>query len=177
MKKIFEKLGLSEHITTELTLPKNEFIDKFKEMVDEREKGFFAGSPARPSTGREEFEGKVYENGFRVKRKKKSFEFTINEAVATGNFEQQGDKWVLKTEISGFSRKMIPFYLFIIPFYIVFIYAFLTSPDLDTEYRTYVALILFSSAILMFFLPYILMRNDTQSLKHDLEKEFFYILR
>jgi len=177
MKKLLKKLKLFEDFTMELNIRQKDFLKNLKDIVDEREKGFFVPPSPNFSSRKKEFEGKVGDNGFHIKRKKKSFDFGIYEAKATGTFKQTGDKLVVNTKIYGFSKKLIPFYIFISLFFFVFIFVFFSTENLDPEYRTYVGLILFSSALLMFVLPYVLMKNDTQALKYKLEKEFYYMTR
>lgn len=98
-------------------------MNRLKENVDEGGTGIFSDPFEGFSSSKNEYKGHVL-NNFKIKRCKRLFDVNMNMAVASGTFEQREDKLIINTEINGFTGAMIPFYIFLIIFYLILSQAF-----------------------------------------------------
>lgn len=175
MKQFLKKIKLIEEFTTEVEMTKSAFVTKFRQNVDEASIGIFADSFDVFSSSKNEYKGDVAFDGFKIKRRRRFFGANNNLAIATGTYVQNNEILVINTEINGFSKKMIPFYAFIIVFYCIFISSFFTLDDPDKS-KIALPFICFH-ALFMFGLPYFMMMRSTKSLKHDLERDFYFFTK
>ncbi len=176
MKRFLERLKLIEYLTTELEIQKNEFVKNFKNHVDERNIDFFFGAFDAFSSSKNEFIGHVDYDHFKIKRRRRFFDMNINFAIAKGNYRQKGERLIIKTEINGFIGMMIPFYIILILFYSISILVIFMSDNMNSNEAIFASFIFFH-AIIMFGIPYFVMRRSTQRLKHELERELYYMTK
>ena len=178
MKEFLERVKLSDHLTTELQILKSKFVKELKNHVDEGETGIFSSSFDMFSSSKNEYKGKVNNEGFKIKRKRRFFDMNLNMAVASGKYEQKGEILMIETEINGFNTMMILFYVFCIFIYSVLIIGFVTADEIGGNMPRVFALpfILFHAALVM-GIPYFMMRQSTQRLKRELEREFYYLTK
>ncbi len=166
-----------EYLTTELEIQKNEFVTKFKNYVDEGDIGYFSGAFDVFSSSKNEFKGHVGYENFKIKRRRRFFDMNMNFAIAKGKYRQKGDKLTIEAEINGFSGMMIPFYIFIIIFYSIFIFGFFMADNIEGTEQIFIVPFICIHALFMFGIPYFMMRRSTQRLKHELEREFYYMTK
>ncbi|PJJ59249.1 hypothetical protein [Hymenobacter chitinivorans] len=177
MKDILTKLKLVDYFTTEVPIQQAEFVARFQNSVDEGDTGIFSGAFDMFSSSKNEYRGHVYSDGFKIKRKRKFFDANMSLAVAEGRFTQQEQNVVIATEINGFSGLMIPFFGFILVFYAIFLIGFLFSASRNGS-QTFVALpFIFLHASFMLGIPYFIMRRGVSKMKHELEREFYYMTK
>ena len=134
----------------------------------------FAGAFDIFSSSKNEFKGHVGFNDFRIRRRRRFFDTNMNMAIATGTFKETNSGLVIDTEINGFNDFFILFYGLLIVFYGVFA-GMIAFSDQNTEFFVYPFLLIHS--LFMFLLPYLFMRSAVKRLKHDLEREFFYLTK
>jgi hypothetical protein len=172
MKNTLKKLKLIDHLTMELNISRNEFVNKLKKVVDKGDIGFFSDIFDGFSSSNNELKGQVDYNGFKIKRRKRFFDTNMNFAFADGIFNEQNGTLKIETEINGFSGFFIPFYIILIIFYSIFILAIGNSGNNE---RYFAIPFLIFHATLMFGIPYFMMRRSVKRLKYELEREFYYI--
>jgi hypothetical protein len=179
VKDFLRKLKLIEDQTTILDTSKNEFVPKFKRSVDESDLGFFSDSFDVFSSSSNEYKGHVDFNGFKIKRRRRFFDTNMNWAVAKGEFINQNEKLIIKTEINGFSRILIPFIVFLLIFYLLFLggFSYTLVREGDAGESFVFLLFVIIHAAFMFGIPYIVMRRSTSRMKRELEREFYYIMQ
>lgn len=179
MKEFLKKLKLVDHLSTEIEIDQRQFVERLKEHVDHGNIGGFSTMFEAFSSGKNEYKGLVNFDGFKIKRKRRLFDANMGMAVATGNFQQKNQNLIISTEINGFSGLMIPFYIVITIFYLIFI-AVLTlasfSEEADSTFAFAIPFILLHASF-MFGIPYLMMRRSTTRMKHELEREFFYMTK
>ncbi|MDX1830013.1 MAG: hypothetical protein R3342_10760, partial [Lutibacter sp.] len=71
-------------MTTEIEIPKNEFVSIFKKHVDEGSIGIFSDTFDIFSSSKNEYKGYVGLDGFKIKRRKRFFDMNMNLSVANG---------------------------------------------------------------------------------------------
>ena len=173
MKNFLKKLKLLKYFQTELNIQKQEFISRLKQVVDEGE----TGPLAELSSSKNEYKGYVDNRGFKIKRRRKLLDVNMNLAMAEGTYHQSGDKLIIKTEINGFHGMMIPFYIIAILFYCIFIGIFLVVEDMEANMPLFFFPFILVHAIFMLGAPYLIMRRSTVRLKHELEREFYFLTK
>lgn len=166
-----------ENLTTELNIQKNEFVKTFKEHVDEGSTGFMSDTLDVFSSSKNEFKGHVGLDQFKIKRRRRFFDMNMNLAVAKGTFIQRENSLVIETEIKGFSGVMIPFYVFALIFYSIFIVTFSFADNIEGNGAGFALPFIIIHAAFMFGIPYFMMRRSTKRMAHELEREFFYMTK
>ena len=177
MKELLKKLKLIDYLQTELLSQKNDFVNKLRSNVDPGSTGIFSDSFEAFSSSKNEYKGEVGINGFRIKRRRKLFDMNMNFAVANGTYTQKDDKLIIDTEINGFHGMMIPFYIFCVVIYGVFIVGFLSADEIEGNASEFAFPFIIIHAAFMMGMPYFIMRRSTKRLKHELEREFFYLTK
>ena len=146
MKDFLRKIHLIEDLTIEILVSKNDFITAFKKNVDYSNLGF----------GNSLFE---------------AFESSKNSyTVCEGIITEQINGILLKAELVGFNKK----WLFLVPllflFYTVFLFGFALIDDTPNFFVIFIVI----HAMLMFGIPYFLIRNSIKSTRYNLERDFHY---
>ena len=178
MKNFLKRVQLLVQLTTELDgIHKNEFVDRLKKEVDPSDLGIFEDMFDGFSSSKNEYKGRVSYEGFKIKRKKRFFDMNMNLSIASGSFTQKEDKLIITTEINGFRKSMIPFYVFVIFIYIVTFITFLFTMEAGNGISFIVLPFILVHAALMMGIPYLFMRRSTSRMKRELEREFHYIAK
>ncbi|KQC29839.1 hypothetical protein [Flagellimonas eckloniae] len=177
MKEFLKKIKLIEHLITDVEIQKTEFVAKFRQHVDEGSTGMFSDTFDVFSSSKNEYKGQVGYEGFKIKRRRRFFDMNMNLAVARGTYRQSNEKLIIETEINGFSGMMIPFYLFAIVFYSIFIGTFFMTDNIEGNGAGFALPFILIHAAFMFGIPYFIMRKSTKRMKHELEREFYYMTK
>lgn len=177
MKDFLKKLKLIDYLRIELEVSKQGFVNRLKENVDEGGTGIFSDPFEGFSSSKNEYKGHVGLNNFKIKRRKRLFDVNMNMAVASGTFEQREDKLIINTEINGFTGAMIPFYIFLIIFYLIFITSFLMVDNIEGGMEFFIFPFIIVHAIFMLGFPYLMMRRSVSKMKYELERDFFYMTK
>ena len=177
MREILRKLKLVEYLTTELNIDKNEFVRNFREQVDHGDVGFMSGAFDVFSSSKNEYKGYVGPDYFKIKRRRRFFDTSMNVALAKGTYEQKEGSLLITTEVNGFSMMMIPFYLFALFFYLIFLVSFLFSDGWMGNDTVFIVPFMLIHAAFMLGMPYFMMRRSTKRLAYELEREFFYMTK
>lgn len=176
MKAFLKKIRLVDNFTVKIETQKKDFVPKFQAHVDEgKTTGLFSNVFDILSSSENEFKGQVGYDYFEIKRKRKLFDSKASFAKALGTYRQDGEHLVIKTEVNGFSNMMIPFYVFVLIFYIFFITMFFQGGGIGGNGIAIPFVLL--HGLLMFGMPYFMMRRSTKRMKAALEREFYYIAR
>ena len=177
MKDFLKRIKLIDNLQTELEIERTDFVHKLSQHVDEGSTGIFSDAFDVFSKSKNEYKGKVDINGFKIKRRKRLFDTNINLAVASGRYNQKGNKLIIDTEINGFSPIFIPFFIFCLLFYPIFITIFLFAENTDTATMLFAIPFILLHGSFMLGIPYFLMRRGVKRLKRELEREFFYLTK
>lgn len=177
MKDFLKKLKLVDYLVTELEISQHDFVNRLKANVDEGSTGMFFNSFEAFSSSKNEFKGQVGLNDFKIRRRRRFFDMNMNLAVASGTYEQSDSLLIISTEINGFSGMMIPFYVLLVVFYSIFVILFLTADDIDGNMDFFALPFFIIHATFMFGGPYLMMRRSVSKMKHELEREFYYLTK
>ncbi|MBA4057686.1 MAG: hypothetical protein C0490_23430 [Marivirga sp.] len=158
-------------------MPKAEFVGKFKQQVDSEEIGFFSDFFDVFSSSKNEYKGQVGFDSFRIKRRRRLFEMNVSSAIAKGTISERENILFINTEINGVSSMMIPYFIIVVVFYLVFISVFLASDNIEGKMTLLVLPFIAVHACFMLGIPYFMMRKATKRMKYDLERELFYMTK
>lgn len=176
MKAFLKKIKLIENFSTELIIEKNDFIKKFQQHVDESEFGLFSDLRDLFSSSKNEFKGNVGLDAFKIKKRKRFFDSNLP-LSAEGIYRQKGENLVIEAEIKGQPNAIIPFVAICLIFYTIAFFVILLSDNMDWRLAAVVVPFLFIHAAFMLGIPYYMMRKSVKRLKHDLERELYYITK
>lgn len=177
MKGFLKKLKLIDYLSTELEIDKNDFFNRLKASVDEGDIGMFSETFDVFSSSKNEYKGHVGLGVFKIKRRRKFFDMNMHLAIAKGTFKQRDNHLKIDTEINGFSGMMIPFYVFLIVFYLIFIIGFSTTNNVEGNMDAVALPFIIIHATFMLGIPYFMMRRSVKRMKHELEREFYYMTK
>lgn len=176
MKEFLKQIRLIDYLTTEIEIPKREFMSRLRGQVDPGSTGFGSAFTDIFSSSKQEYSGEVSEDWFKIKKKRKMFDTNWNMAVAHGLCVQRDNVLVIQTEINGFTSMMIPFYAIASLIYIFAIVMMFSTADAGAITGIAIPFLLVHAA-LMFGIPYFMMRRSVARMKYDLEREYFFIAR
>lgn len=173
MEDFLERIQLIKHKQIKLPIEKAEFSKVLRQKVDEGEIGMFSGMFEAFSSSKNKYKGTISNNKFEIRKRHVLFQQNQFFARVKGTFRQQNDHLVVDLTINGFSKMMIPFYLFAIVFYIIFISTIgFNSGTFDVFF-----LFIILHAILMFGVPYFMMRRNIKRTADDIERELYFMTK
>ncbi len=175
MKSILEKLKLTDHLTTELVIDKQDFVKRFISNIDQGDTGVFFSAFEVFSSSNNQYKGTVSFDTFKIRRRRRFFDMNTSLAIAEGKFTQKENVLVIESTISGFRGVFIPFIVFLVFFYVVFIISFIVS-DAPGNKGWFIIPFLFHAA-LMLGIPYLMMRRGVSRLKYELERDLYYMTK
>lgn len=177
MKQFLERIGLVDYLTTELEMTKNDFVSRLSKHVDKGSTSAFADSFDVFSSSKNEYKGYVGYDDFKIKRRRKFFDSASSLAVAQGTYRQMNDKLVIQTKINGFSKMFIPLFILFAIFYVGIIIAILVSGNSDESPPFFMVPFILLHGVFMLLIPYFVMKRGVKRLKHELEREFYFMTK
>ncbi|HOX81899.1 MAG TPA: hypothetical protein PLJ60_11690 [Chryseolinea sp.] len=176
MKELLERIKLIVHFTIELEIEKPVFVNKLIQNIDEGDTGTFFSPFEAFSSSKNNYKGKVAFDQFKIRRRRKFFDTNMNLATAKGAFKQVDKNVVIQTEINGFNGMLIPYYIFVPIFYLLFIIGFAFA-DSSPQELWYIIPFMIVHATLMLGFPYFFMRRGVSKMKYELERDLYYMIR
>ena len=169
MRSLLERIKIIDYATIYLEIEKNEFLRLLKNNVDlgSTKSDFFEPFMG----GKLDFRGQVSQNGFKIRRKKRLFDYNRSSAVVTGDVIQKNEQIQINLEISSFNNSIYFMIGGLAFMYLIFLSISLSVGGLPIVFIPLVLLHgLFILGIVLFT-----MRKSTSQLKKDIEKELYYI--
>jgi hypothetical protein len=178
MDEFLRKIELLDNFTVELEVDRNVFVDRLMSIVDPGStETIFTLFEGFGSNGME-YKGKVDNEGFEIRRRKKLFDSNINLAIAKGKWRQREDHLIVNTEVKSFNNFFIFFIIMAIVFYGFAFVAIFLSENGTEESSLWMAIsipFLFVHAAFMLGIPSFIMRRSINRMKYDLTREFHYL--
>jgi hypothetical protein len=174
MKELLKKLKLIDHLSTELPISKYLFVERLSAIVDKKDTGLFSDMFDTLSSSKNHYKGTVGNDDFKIKRRKRFFDTTMNLAIAKGDLLENNGHVRIETEINGFSNLMILIFVFIALTYTITLILISQSDD---NFNVFPLIFILIHGSLMLCIPYFVMKRNVQNLKYDLEREFFYLTK
>lgn len=177
MSSFPRKIKLIDVLKTELEIQRPDFIKSFHENVDDDNLGFMSGKFDFFSFGNKEYRGKINQESFEIRRRRKFFEHYTSLVRARGNFFQRDDTLVIETEIRALHKGTIPFFVFIVFFYLVFLFSILLAENMQSLAILMIVVAFFGHGLFVFTILYFALRRSVGKLKYDLEREFYFMTK
>jgi len=174
-RKILQDLKLIDFLKLELPIEKKRFIENLKSIVENGDIRYYSAFGDLFVKGKKHYRGEVTYEGFKIKKKTSMFESNMTMAVAKGTYHSSKTNVIINVEINGFSKIMIPFYIMITIFYLIFFSILISMPSDDSEWSWLAFPFLVAHAAFMFGVPYVIARRGVKRLKYDLERELYFL--
>ena len=172
MKELLRRIHVIDDIHVELDIQKNEFVNNLNAHLDEGSMSVLTDSVDVFTPNNKKYKGHVTADEFKIKLRRKFFDPKMNISIATGGLTQHGDILEIKGEVNGWNGLIIPFYIFLLCVYLVFLGWFLYDRNLHSSLPPTVIPILVAHLVFAIGAPYYLMRKSTKTLKEELEQDF-----
>ncbi|HMG88996.1 MAG TPA: hypothetical protein VK589_03015 [Chryseolinea sp.] len=178
MNEFLRRIKLIDDFSVELEVERNVFVDRLMSIVDPGGTGTIFTSFEGFSSNRKEYKGKVGNDGFEIRRRKKLFDTNMNLAIAKGKWRQRENHLIVETEVNSFNNFFILFIVILLGFYAFGVVALLLSNNGTDESNMGMAIglpFLLVHAAFMLGIPYLVIRRSTNRMKYDLTREFHYL--
>jgi hypothetical protein len=176
MKSILKSLKLIDYLITEIPMERKDFVEKLKMNVDQGGTGFFLSAFEAFSSSKKNYKGTVGFDSFRIRRRRRFFDTSMNLAVAEGSFRQKENLLVIQSTINGFHPFFIPFTALLLIIYIVAIVSVIFSDNLGNMGWFFVPFF-FIHSLLMLGIPYYMMRKGVSRMMYELDRDFYYMTK
>jgi hypothetical protein len=174
MKDFLIKLKLIDYLTIHLSISKAKFIERLLLITDQRDTVFFSGLSNAFSSSKNEFKGEIKNDEFKLKRRTRLFDTSMNAAVANGKLHETEGQLTIEAEIKSFNNLYVIYYVFLVIFYSIFIIVFMFS---NSDMLLIIIPFILLHGAMMSLVPYFFMRRSVKKLKYELEREFFYLTK
>jgi len=171
MNDFLRKIHLVKDISIQLPVSKIDFIQKFRNNVDQSDLSFVPFEVFQSS--RNEYKGYISNNYFELRKRRKLFDTNYSFAKVSATFNEDNNNLNINAEINGFRQRMFFFLGIAILFYSIFFFAVLFSPDNNTLPFFMLPFLLFHMS-LMLGIPYFVIRRSVKRMIYDLERDLHY---
>ncbi|PXY45736.1 MULTISPECIES: hypothetical protein [Flavobacterium] len=171
MNDFLRKIQLVKDIKIQLPVSKIDFIQKFRNNVDESDLSFVPFEVFQSS--RNEYKGNITNHVFHLRKRRKLFDTNYSFAKVTGEFTEDHNQLNINAEINGFRNRMFFFLGIAILFYSIFIFATIFSSADNAVPFFLVPFLLFHMSV-MLGIPYFVIRRSVKRMIYDLERDLHY---
>ena len=171
MRSLLERIKIIDYATIYLEIEKNEFLRLLKNNVDlgSTKSDFFEPFMG----GKLDFRGQVSQNGFKIRRKKRFFDYNRSSAIVTGQVSQKNEQTKVNMEINSFNNSIY----FVIGGLALMCLVFFSIAFSISDFPIFVLPIVLLHGFFMIGIFAYTMRKSTSQLKKDIEKELYYITK
>jgi len=173
MKGILRKLKLVDSFATNLSLSKQDFVERLSAITEDGNPNFSLGEQF--STDEYEYIGRVNLDGFKIRRRFRFFNYRDDSnIIAKGNIIENNDYLTIETEINSFGSYNI-FFLAITILVFSFLFMAVARSIEPVSFDRIIFLILFGAFWLLIL--YLNMRAGVKKFKYNFERELFYLTK
>ncbi|RZJ64375.1 MAG: hypothetical protein EOO50_15870 [Flavobacterium sp.] len=169
-EKFLRKIKLVEDFQIEIEMPKDEFLKKLPYLVEPSDLGIFSHAFEQFSSSRTIYKGQVFPDFFRIRRRRRMFDTSLNLALAEGILKAHGDNTLIDVKVTGLNGFYKFFPILILGVEAIFLLTFLVS-DMPT---ILIGFMLFQTT-LFFSIFYFIMRRGTKAMRYELERDFYFL--
>lgn len=172
MNDFLRRIGLVQDFQLTMNVSKSDFIRALIANLDEPQADFFDVF----SRSKALYKGKVQNDQFTMKRKRRFLDSHFRSAKVTGNITTKNDTLILDIQISGFHKMFLALAALLVVFYSFAFSAMFVSNSSEVP-KTFVTLFILAHATIMLAIPYFMMKRSIKTTREDLEREFFYMVK
>lgn len=173
MNDFFRKIKIIQPFSIILDITKQKFVSELSKVTENSDLGMFSIVFEAFDSDNKEFIGKVSQTGFKIRRKIKMFDTKNTVAIAEGTFKESDNKLLIEGTINGFNN----FFYFIYGIIIISFVLFIITFSFNQENSTFILNYILFQGLIMFIIPYFVIRRSVNRLKYELEREFFYLTK
>ncbi len=173
MKNYLKKWGLADSLTFELDVQKLDFAKLLRERVDIGMVSGTFGLSESFQYSPNRFIGQVGSDGFKIRRRHGVVLQKNNTAIAIGKFKEKKDKLIVETEVTSIHEVTVIFYGIVLAIVLQFI--LIAAMFASASNILVFPLMLMPVFLIAFVYPFFMMKHQTRTMKHDLEKEFQFL--
>ncbi|TDO71484.1 hypothetical protein EV143_108138 [Flavobacterium chryseum] len=170
MNDFLRKIKLTKDIIIQLPVSKIDFIQKFRNNVDESNLDYDPFEVFQSSIN--EYKGHIGDYIFEIKKRKKIFDTNYSFAKVTGELTEENNQLIINAEISCFRKRMIIFIVMALLFYSIFFISMVFNAENTVPFFMVPFLLIHMS--LMIGVPYFIIRRSVNRMAYDLERDFHY---
>ncbi|UPZ15662.1 hypothetical protein [Flavobacterium humidisoli] len=171
MNDFLRKIHLVKDISIQLPVSKIDFIQKFRNHVDQSDLSFVPFEVFQSS--RNEYKGNISNNSFELRKRRKLFDTNYSFAKVTGHFTEENNQLNINAEINGFRKRMLLFLGIVVMFYSIFLFASLFLGS-DSTVPFFILPFLLFHMSLMLGIPYFVIRRSVKRMIYDIERDLHY---
>jgi len=175
MKNLLERIKFIRNSKLQIGVSKKEFHDKFSTIVDEGEISIFFEAFEIFSSSKNKYIGQVKYGDFKIKKRRRFFDFNIFKSVAKGTFSEEEDSLIVNFETNAFRGHFVM--MWIIPIVFSAFLIFLISVG-QVEGEVYKAEMLTMLSLNLLFVISFLVgmgRYSSKCFKEEIENQIFKI--
>jgi hypothetical protein len=171
MNDFLRKMKLTDSLTVTLPIGQKAFIKKLSAITEKGDFGVFAPTFEVFTDSHKIYKGYIYENTFRIRRKRQIFDQNPHLAYAEGTVIEDGHNIIVEVDISSFN-----FQLFLLVIVWIFMLSlFFVGLSIGDKSPIYNYLLLGFFGLFSFLIFYMMLRRSVSKLKYELERELFYL--
>lgn len=171
MNDFLRKIHLVKDISLQLPVSKIDFIQKFRNNVDQSDLSFVPFEVFQSS--RNEYKGNISNNAFQLRKRRKLFDNNYTFAKVTGKFSEDNNQLNVNVEINGFRKRMLLILGIMVMFYSIFlVFSLFLSGDNSAPFFFLPFILIHMS--LMLGIPYFVIRRSVKRMIYDLERDLHY---
>lgn len=174
MNDFLKKINFIRPSNLELNLDKSTFYEAFSKLVDDEEISIFTEPFEVFSFSKKKYIGQVRYGHFKIKKRKRFFDFNPFKPVATGIFSQKGDSLRVDFETNAF--KGVFAWMSIIPLLFLMFLSFAIIGDFDhPAIESEILIMLIANLIFIASIWIALGRYNSKKFKQELEHQFYQL--
>lgn len=167
---MIEKTGLSHTMVMPLPVTKEKFTELFDELVDDGSTSFLLTGFEVFSSSQREYKGMVYDNGFKIRRRRKFFDGNLNYAIAEAVYSEVEGEELAEIKITGLNDFVVLYYFLLIVMFPVFFNS-LYFEGVEAGTRAFII----AHTLLMLLLPLYAINRSVKKLKETLQRDFYIL--
>ena len=175
MNGLLERLGLRFDSEVSLMSDRCTFVERLKETVNLTDPGMFSDIEDLFSSKEYEYKGRVGTNSFHLRRRRRFFDPTSGLADVQGHMQERAGQLTIKMKFNGMRKMFIPYMLIVPAIYLFIVVVMISGGGSGGMSLPFGIIFILIHGGFMLGVPYFIMRRGARRLKHDLERELFFI--
>ena len=173
MSSFLERIKLKTSYEVEYPIGQEEFTALFKENVDYGDTSLQPFEALKSSEN--DYVGDISKYGFKLRRRRRMFDFNQNLSIVSGEFLGLTRNITIRLTINAFRKiLLIPLILLLLLYAVGIVVGIIFSIREDSAIITYILPPVLIHGLLMFGIPYFLMRRSVRKMKKEIDREFTY---
>jgi hypothetical protein len=172
MTDFLKRIGLHDQFQITLPISKSDFLQTLLRNLDKPQAGFFDLF----SSSKNLYKGKIENDIFKIKRKRKWFTSSWRHLTVHGRMSSHHDQLNIDIEIKALSFFVIPLAIILLLFYGA-AFSVMLIGDVPVTTKLMVAAFIIIHGIFMLAFPYIMLKKALANTRYELERDLFFMMK